>query len=126
MGLRSHTPSRFLQYLPTWVGLGLIFLAAALNLTAVAAAAYAPASAVGKFLVKYEERKTAVTMALVGGGLVLVLRDVLTLMTPDRAPAPPAKVEERPFVLAKTDSSVPLMTTRYLEMGRHARGGLYT
>lgn len=126
MGSRSHTPSRLLQYLPTWVGLGLIFLAAALNLSAVVAAQYAPSSAVGKFLVKYEEKKPAVTLALVAGGLVLVLRDVLVQLKPVRAEAPPAEVEQNPFVLTRADGGVPLVCSRYVEMSQHTRAGLYS
>ena len=126
MGSRSHTPSRFLQYLPTWVGLGVIFLAAALNLSVVAAAMYAPSSAVSKFLVTYEEKKPAATLALVAGGMVLVLRDFLAQFKPARVEASPAEVEQTQFVLARADGGVPLVCSRYVEMSRHSRAGLYT
>jgi len=126
MGRYSRKPSRFLQYFPTWVGLGLIFLAAALNLGSVAAARYAPSSELGKLLLQYEGNKSAVTIALVAGGMVLVLRDALVQLRPARVEAPPAQVEETQFVLARADGGVPLVSSRYLEMSRHTRAGLYT
>jgi hypothetical protein len=115
-----RTTPRGATFLTSWVGLGLILLAAALNLTAAVTAAYARDTEVAKLLIKYEQKKPTLTLALVAGGLVLVLRDALVHLSPSRPRQAPAPAQCSTFTLTPTSGREPLVSSRYLETSQAA------
>jgi hypothetical protein len=118
--LFARTPSRGWTYLASWVGIGLILLAAGLNLGAAVLAEYAPRAVPAKVLLTYEQRKPTLTLALVAGGLILVLRDVVVSLTPARPRKDPAPVKAGTFTLARTCGGVPLVSSQYLTTSQAA------
>ena len=112
--LFARTPSRNTTYLASWVGVGLILLAAGLNLAAAVLAEYAPGVVPASVLIRYEERKSALTLSLVAGGLVLVLRDAMATTAPQPARRP-ASTGSSQFVLKPIHGGMPLVTSQYLQ-----------
>jgi hypothetical protein len=114
------TPSRAMTHVASWVGVGLILLAAGLNLSAAVLAEYAPRAVPASVLLTYEQRKPTLTLALVAGGLILVLRDVLVSLAPARPRKEPAPVPTGTFTLARTCGGVPLVSSQYLTTAQAA------
>ena len=118
--LFARTPSRGWTYLASWVGVGLILLAAGLNLSAAVLAEYAPHAVPAKVLITYEQRKPTLTLVLVAGGLILVLRDVVVSLLPARPREEPAPAPIGNFTLARTSGGVPLVSSQYLATSQPA------